>query len=70
MKKTEQANKAVLQGQSIVCPKCGGTEFVVGFTGKLVLNTANQEIGIWDTDHMEDAGTCTHCYTRTNLEAE
>jgi RNA polymerase subunit RPABC4/transcription elongation factor Spt4 len=70
MKKTEQASKTVVQRQSIVCPKCGGTEFSVGFTGKLVLNTANDEIGIWDTDYMEDVGTCTLCYTKTNLKVE
>ena len=54
-------------GKLVVCPKCGGAEFAVGFTGQLVLNTANEEIGIWDTDYMESVGICTYCDTKVNL---
>ena len=52
----QKVKEKVEAGKLVVCPKCGGAEFAVGFTGQLVLNTANEEIGIWDTDHRESAG--------------
>lgn len=68
MKTTQQVRKSVVRGKPQACAKCGGTEFAVGFAGELVLDTAKNEIGIWDTDHMEEVGICTHCFTKVELE--